>query len=194
VIVNLGCGHNPIPDAFNVDRIAVPGADLVVDLDDPHGLLKLRAALLDITVEEIIGVDFIEHVRNPLPLMESLWVVAEPDALCRFVLPYGTADDAWEDPTHVRPYFLGSWRYFSQPIYYRASYGYLGDWQTEQVVLEVRRSQYDGADQQEILADVMTLRNVVVRQEVVLRAIKPARPNDPALLTPPSVAFRFVEG
>jgi hypothetical protein len=192
--LNLGCGRNPMPDAFNVDITDLPGVDFVCDLNDAGSRDELGLALDSVLVTEIVGIDLIEHIPNHLALMEWLWSVVADGATCTFLLPYGSSDDAWEDPTHVRPFFLNSWIYYAQPTYWRADYGYRGDWQVESIVLEVRASQYAGVDPQEIAQDLMSIRNVVLRQEVTLRAVKPAREPKRELMQSPSVNFRIVEG
>src|SRR5258708_31966184 len=68
------------------------------------------------------GSHVIEHLRDPLPFMEELWRVSRPGAKAVFRCPYGSTDDADEDPTHVRRMFAGSWGYFGQPHYHRAQY------------------------------------------------------------------------
>jgi len=179
VRLNLGCGRNPMEGFVNLDRQTLPGVDVVHDLE------VLPLPFEDDTFEEIVGIDLIEHVSNALGLMEELHRIAKPDAVCTFALPYGSSDDAWEDPTHVRPYFLNSWMYFAQPTYYRADYGYRGDWQPAQIVLDVVCT----GTVEEVHDQVMTLRNMVTRQVVELRAVKPARPPERELWEQPKILF-----
>jgi hypothetical protein len=81
--------------------------------------------------------------------------------------------------------------YFAQPTYYRADYGYRGDWETDVIVLDL----YDANQPDDVLMqDVMTLRNVVGRQTVQLTAVKPARPCEQNLMTQPQVMFRQIGG
>jgi SAM-dependent methyltransferase len=180
--LNLGCGHNPIAGYVNLDRADLPGVDVVHDLE------SFPLPFADDTIDEIIGVDLIEHITDALGLMQELWRIAKPDAVCSFALPYGSSDDAWEDPTHVRPYFINSWAYFSQPYYYRADYGYRGDWQPETLQLDVTVT----GTVEDLHLQVMALRNVVQRQIVTLRAIKPARECLQSLIVPPRVGFKQV--
>lgn len=178
--LNLGCGRNPKAGWTNLDMADLPGVDVVHDLADP-------LPFGDDTVTEIMGIDLIEHIADPLALMGELWRVARPDAVCTFALPYGSSDDAWEDPTHVRPYFIDSWLYFAQPTYFRADYGYRGDWQPTTLTLCVDLDV--GPD---TLAQVMALRNVVKRQVIELRAVKPSRPPVRELMSKPTLTFERV--
>jgi SAM-dependent methyltransferase len=183
--LNLGCGRNPIDGYVNLDRETLPGVDVVHDLE------SFPLPFEDDTFDEVLGIDLIEHITDALGLMQELWRITKPDGVCSFALPYGSSDDAWEDPTHVRPYFLNSWSYFSQPFYYRADYGYRGDWQPETLQLDVTCA---GDTVDDIFSQVMALRNVVQRQTITMRAVKPARPCDQSLIVPPRVAFNRIGG
>ena len=92
--------------------------------------------------------------------MQELHRIARPGAKAAFHLPYGSSDDASEDPTHVRLYFLNSFGYFSQPFYWRADYGYRGDWEVEDVVLTVD-AELAGKSWDEVFRLVQRSRNVV---------------------------------
>jgi SAM-dependent methyltransferase len=171
----------------NVDSVETPGVDLVADLDDPNGVTLPWA---DDSVDEFALIHCLEHINRPLPLMAELWRVAQPDAPITIACPYGSSDDADEDPTHVRRIFLNSFAYFGQPFYYRADYGYRGDWQVDHLILDLP-AHYRGVTNDEVMGDVMSLRNVVTQITAVLRAVKPMREPRQELITPPDVAFRF---
>lgn len=183
--LNLGCGRNPMEGFVNIDRASLPGVDVVCDLE------TASLPFDDGTVTEIVGVDLIEHITNAMGLMAELWRVAAPDATCTFVLPYGSSDDAWEDPTHVRPYFIGSWMYFAQPTYFRADYGYRADWLLTDLILEVG-AEHARTPPKDLMRHVQTFRNIVHRQVATLTAVKPARPCDRSLMTAPPVRFQIV--
>lgn len=182
--VNLGCGRNPLDGYVNLDRMPLPGVDLVFDLDQPD---KLTLPFDEGSVSEWLAIDLVEHIVNFLPMFEELWRCSAPGADFLTALPYGTSDDAWEDPTHVRPWYLGSWGYLGQPWYHRADYGYRGDWEVERIVLDVADSP---ATLEELMGEIQHLRNVVERQHVHLKAVKPARPCDQSLMRPPPVEVR----
>lgn len=184
--LNLGCGLNPREGFINVDHAPMPGVDVVADLEQP-------LPWDDDSVDESIGVHVLEHLQDPVSFMAELWRVHKKDTTATFALPYGSSDDAWEDPTHVRPYFLNSFAYFGQPAYWRSDYGYRADWDIAQIQLDLPRDRYAGAPEGQILAEVLSLRNVVKQMVVTLRACKPIRPAVRAEV-PPQIVFNLVTG
>lgn len=170
--LNLGCGRDIREGWVNIDSVPLPGVDHVVDLDD-HPVLPFD----DDSVERIEGSHVIEHLHRPLPLMQELWRVAKDGCEAVLRAPYGSSDDADEDPTHVRRLFIQSWDYFAQPNYWRADYGYRGDWQPTRVVLRISHHLADlSAD--EVMWALRYQRNVVKEMVAHLTAVKPARPPD----------------
>lgn len=170
--LNVGCGRNILPDWINLDGADLPGVDVCADLDSCAGMpLPLESN----SIEEFRLSHVIEHLHYPLPLMQELHRIARPDAIMTIYTPHGASDDAWEDQTHVRPYFLNSFGYFSQPYYWRADYGYRGDWQTEEVLVIVDRATHMGMSAEDIMQRIQTSRNVVLEMIAKLRAVKPIR-------------------
>jgi predicted SAM-dependent methyltransferase len=170
--LHLGCGRNILPDWINLDCVALPGVDAIADLDDCK---NTKLPFEDNSINEFLASHVIEHLHNPLPFMEELHRIAEPDAKAVFKVPFGSSDDAFEDPTHVRQYFLNSFQYFSQPAYWRADYGYKGDWITEKTHLFVDAERHKDETLEEIMWQINTFRNIVKEMAVELRAIKPIR-------------------
>ena len=187
--LHLGCGKTILKDWINLDQTPGPGVDLIADLD---ACATTPLPLADDTVEEILGKHVLEHVRNSLPLMQELHRVAHAGARAVFHLPYGSSDDAYEDPTHVRPYFLNSFGYFSQPFYWRADYGYRGDWRPETIRLKIRQQRCEGKTPEQVLHDVMHLRNIVIEMTVLLVAVKPIRAALRELQTSPAIEIERV--
>lgn len=169
--LHLGSGHTRKDGWTNVDVIDVPGVtDLVCDLDGSG----LADALHVDTVTESLGVHFLEHLHHPLEFMAALWQVTEPGGAATFEVPYGSSDDAWEDPTHRRPYFMNSWVYFGQPAYHRADYGYRGDWRVLDVALTVDGARWAGHEA-ELTYAIKHERNAIKAMTAVLECVKPAR-------------------
>lgn len=167
--LNLGCGHDRRAGWTNVDHPKSPVTkDMAWDFDNDPSFLP------DDSVEHSEGSHVLEHLRNPLFFMEELWKITKPEGTALFRLPYGSSDNAWEDPTHVRPYFLNSFGYFSQPYYWRASYSYGGDWQPKFIKLHMD-DHFEPMEDRQLLMLVNHQRNVVREMEVVLEAVKPRR-------------------
>lgn len=174
VKLNLGSGLD-LQDGFvNVDIEAHAGA---VQAD------VMALPFADDSADAIFAFHLIEHLADPLGFMAECWRVARPGADCVLRMPHGGSDDAWEDPTHVRPYFPGSFGYFGQPHYWKATYGYRADWAVEEIRLVIR------PDVERPVTSEMLVRrrNVVHEMIVTLRAVKPARAADAALATKPTV-------
>ena len=170
--LNIGCGRNILKDWVNVDSAPLPGVDIVRDLETCDGS-RLFYEIPDNSVDEILCSHVLEHIRNLLPLVEELWRVAAPGAIMTVRVPYGSSDDAWEDPTHVRAFFLQSLSYFSQPYYWRADYNFKGDWQPERITLFPQVARWGTASH--FFQAVNERRNVVREMVATLRAVKPIR-------------------
>lgn len=170
--LNIGCGRNSRPGWLNLDIADLPGVDVIADLDNCR---KRHLPFEDNSFEEFYASHVIEHIKDTLGLMQELHRIAKPNAKAIFRCPYGSYDSAFEDPTHVRQYFINSFEYFSQPAYWRADYGYRGDWLTEKIILVVDKNKYNGDKPEKILNEAYMYRNVVREMIVELKAIKPIR-------------------
>jgi len=175
--LNIGCGRNILDGWINVDRWPAPGVDVAANLDSDFVRLS---GIADNCVDEFLLSHVIEHIHKPLPLMQTLHCLAKPGAIATIRTPYGSSDDAWEDQTHVRPYFLGSFGYFSQPFYWRADYAYRGDWRVKKIVLFVPDAIVN-------LNMINAFRNVVKEMVVELEAVKPIREPNKALQDVPVI-------
>jgi len=177
-----------MPGWINVDQVALPGVDLTADLS---ALRENRLPFDENSVDQFMMSHVIEHITDTLSLMQELHRIAKPDATITIRCPYGSSDDAWEDPTHVRAYFIQSFGYFSQPYYWRADYGYRGDWQPETLELIVSK-EYEGADAHAVLQRVYRERNVVTEMIATLRAVKPIRECRRDLQVLPKITFMAI--
>lgn len=179
--LNLGCGRNHLEGWVNVDSVALPSVDVVADLDRCR---EVPLPFADDSVDELLLSHVLEHVGDTLALMQELHRIAKPGSVAVVRCPYGSSDDADEDPTHRHRFFVGSFGYFSQPYYWRADYGYRGDWEPRRILLRVHRDGNAGLSPQQIMGRVNAARNVVAEMVVDLVAVKPIRAADRALQRP----------
>ena len=187
--LNLGCGRSPLQGWVNVDIAPLPGIDVVADLDRcrTHPLPFAESSASEFLMSHVL-----EHIGDTLALLQELHRIAQPGARLTIRSPYGSSDDAFEDPTHRQRFFMDSFQYFAQPMYSRADYGYRGDWEPKTVTLLVPRAQNQGLSGEAILQKVRHLRNVVVEVVAVLEAVKPIRAADRRLLSSTTVDLQLV--
>lgn len=202
--LHLGCGKTIMERPWcNLDMIPMEGVDCVFDLSKlgtPPELAGTRSPthlpFPPNTFDELLMSHVLEHLPNPLAVLEELHVVAQPDAVLTVRVPYGATDAAFEDPQHCRQYFLQSFEYFGQPCYWRADYGYRGDWQTIARTLIINQdAPFVGgaqADLQAMMDLVMHARNIVLEFYVELRAVKPIREMKRELGSSSPIAFSFI--
>jgi len=176
-ILHLGCGNEYIPGWINLDTSGRK-LDILFNLDNCQ---NSKIPLQENSIDGFYASHVFEHINDTLSMMQELYRLAKNDAKFFIRIPYGSSDDAYEDPTHKHIYFENSFLYFSQPAYSKADYGYLGDWQTEKVTLIVNQKLID-AHGDSIYQIIKSQRNVVSEMIVELKAIKPSRPRLLSLL------------
>ncbi|MDO8534620.1 MAG: methyltransferase domain-containing protein [Xanthobacteraceae bacterium] len=184
VRLNLGAGRDTLSGWVNVDQTALPGIDVIADLNRCR---EVPLPFADASVDDLRMYHVIEHLTEPLPLMQELHRIAKPGAKITIRTPYGSNDDAWTDQTHVRAYFLDSWGFFSQPYQWRSDTLYRGDWEPEEVTLAVDLQRFKGLTAEAILQRINTDRNIVAEMEAVLRKVWPIRAARRDLQRPPRI-------
>ena len=171
---------------INTDIVELPGVDVVTNL--AYGPPSHPFA--DDSIDEFLLSHVIEHVPNAMLLMERLHRIAKTNALMTIRVPHGSSDDAWEDQTHVRPYFGGSFGYFSQPYYWRADYGYRGDWQIDGLTYLMH--DIGSRNQHDYMEAIKHRRNSVIEMIATMRAIKPIRAPRRELQVAPTITINVV--
>jgi SAM-dependent methyltransferase len=185
-LLHLGCGRDYFHGWINIDNIG-SNCDIIFDLNSCR---SKQLPIADSSVDGFYMSHLLEHISDTLSLMQELHRIAKPGARLVARLPYGSSSDAWEDPTHVRPYFENSFVYFEQPAYSRAEYGYQGDWDIEKIVLVLPKSLH-GIDSDAMLNRIASLRNQVTEMIVFLKAIKPIRAKNLSLMNKPKVEMKY---
>jgi SAM-dependent methyltransferase len=107
--LNLGSGRRPLPGFYGVDRLPLPGVDVVADLNEP------LSDLPDDSVDEIYARHTLEHVPRFLELLAELHRVTRPGGRLEVIAPHFSNPYGYSDPTHVRFFGLYTFFYFCAP-------------------------------------------------------------------------------
>lgn len=133
--LNLGCANNHEPGWLNLDLNPAVHPDVVHDLE------SLPLPFLDASFDTVLGSHVFEHIRNFVPLVEDIYRILAPGGYLIGITPYGSSDNAWDNPHHVRCFTETTWQYFDQELYKGdhagngATEGYKGDLKLIQVIL-----------------------------------------------------------
>jgi hypothetical protein len=136
--------------------------------------------LADYTYDEIYMPFVLCRTLTPYPIMQELWRVAKVDALLEVTVPCGSSDNAWENPTFLRPYYPQSFVWFSQPLLQDPALEYNADWQARMVYIRIPDGLLQQIPEDSRFTAAMTKRNVCLELCAVLQAIKPARKRNDA--------------
>ncbi len=105
--LNLGSGSRRKEGFLNVDILALPGVDVVCDLEK-------QLPFEDNSVIEVYGEHVLEHIEGFVPLMTELYRICKDGAALNFRIPYLTSESAFKDPTHRRFISERTFSYFSR--------------------------------------------------------------------------------
>ena len=106
VVLELGCGPNKTPGRIGIDRIDLPGVDIVADIDEGLGFLP------DGSVDAIYSESFFEHVSNLEALVREVARVLKPDGYNWLFVPHFSNPYYYSDYTHKSFFGLYTLRYF----------------------------------------------------------------------------------
>jgi ubiquinone/menaquinone biosynthesis C-methylase UbiE len=188
--LHLECGKNILEDWINLNSKDREGVDVVYDVNNAK---TEPMPFKDNSIDEFFGRHVLERVPDLLSLMSELHRVSKPNAKAVFHMPYGSSDNAWEDPVNCRAFFINSFGYFTQPFYWINDYSYLGDWQPETLFLKIDKAKYQEMAPADVFKELMERRNVVIQMTAVLKSIKPIREAKAELQAPPKIEFVLSE-
>ena len=116
--INIGCGSQ-IKDGFiGVDILQFPGVDIV------HDLNIFPYPFKDNQIEEIWMDQVLEHLSEPLKVVEELHRICKKDAVITIGVPYFRSFYATIDPTHKNFFGLNWFNYFDPNHIYCQKYKY----------------------------------------------------------------------
>ena len=106
VVLELGCGPNKTPGRIGIDRIDLPGVDIVADIDKGLGFLP------DSSVDAIYSESFFEHINDLEGLVREVARVLKPDGYNWLFVPHFSNPYYYSDYTHKSFFGLYTLRYF----------------------------------------------------------------------------------
>jgi SAM-dependent methyltransferase len=111
VVIDFGCGARKLKNAVGVDVVPLPGVDVVHDFRQrPYPFPSDYA-------DEIHLSHVLEHVPDPIAMLEEIWRISKPAAKVHIRVPHYSGPYAWKDPTHVRCFTTESFDYFGSNNY-----------------------------------------------------------------------------
>ncbi len=109
--IDLGCGNRKVKGTLGVDNVAVPGVDVVADIN--RGL-----PFKDGSVDAVYAFHILEHVEDFLETMNEIWRVCKQDALVFVKAPHAASTFVtWKDPTHKRGLSIATFAYFDDTYF-----------------------------------------------------------------------------
>ena len=104
--VDFGCGASKKPGFIGVDILALPGVDIV------HDFTQFPFPFEDNSLDEIWMDNVLEHLPNPMRVVEELWRMSKNGTKITIAVPYFRSHYAFIDPTHVNFFGVNWFNYF----------------------------------------------------------------------------------
>jgi ubiquinone/menaquinone biosynthesis C-methylase UbiE len=104
-ILDLACGGSKVPGAVGIDKLKLPGVDVVHDLD------AFPYPFENGTFDRVVCSNGMEHLENPLAVLAELHRICKNGALVRIDSPHFSSVNHFTDPTHKHGFSSHSFDY-----------------------------------------------------------------------------------
>lgn len=94
--INLGAGNKAKSGFINIDKLALPGIDLVLDLE------LEKFPFPDESIDYVFSEHFLEHINNFSFIINEIYRILKKNGKFEFIVPAWSSSGAFQDPTHVR--------------------------------------------------------------------------------------------
>ena len=129
-ILDFGCGNRKRPGSIGIDVNPRTKADVV------HDLNAFPYPFADSSFDEVYADNVIEHLAEPVRVMEELHRITKGDAHVKVIVPYFRSLWAYIDPTHRHFFTVDSFTYYDPAHENNRLYNYsLAQFRIERVVL-----------------------------------------------------------
>lgn len=105
-LLDLGCGKKKRPGAIGVDYSDRHNADVI------HDLNVFPYPLMGDEFDEIYLDNVLEHLDDPMRVMEEVHRLSKPGGLVKVIVPYFRSVWAFIDPTHKHFFTVDSFAYY----------------------------------------------------------------------------------
>lgn len=118
--LNIGCGNHILPGWVNLDISALPGVDVV------HNIENLPLPFPDGKFEEVLCQDILEHV-DYIPVLREILRIMKKDGALTIRVPHFTSKHNFMDPTHKKMFSINTFDFFVKGSSEQDSRGYYFD-------------------------------------------------------------------
>ena len=106
VVVDVGCGNRKKPGRIGIDRVDLPGVDIVADIE------KGLSYFPDESVDEIHCRSVLQHIEDIEELLREMLRVLKKNGRANIFVPHFSNPYYYSDYTHVRFFGLYTFQYF----------------------------------------------------------------------------------
>lgn len=110
--LNLGCGDQYLEGYVNCDILDT------IKVDKKFDLTKFPYPFEDSHADEILLDNVLEHLPDIVGTMRELHRILKPGGVVKIYVPYGKADRALQDPTHIHFFTEKSMNYFTDDYHF----------------------------------------------------------------------------
>lgn len=113
--LDLGCGGNKQKGFIGMDLRALPGVDIVHDIEVFPWPLESGCC------QTVVASHLVEHIKPwySIPFMDECWRVLQEGGKLLIATPYPGSRGFWQDPTHCNGWSEATFQYFDPryPLY-----------------------------------------------------------------------------
>jgi len=120
----LGCGNRPRPSTQAINHDLTKHHDFV---DVTHDLNIAPWPWPDNRFNAIFAEDVLEHLQDFMMFFNESWRIMKEGGVIYVQVPSYKDENAWRDPTHIRPYHPDAFSYLDPDTYWGNKYDFYTD-------------------------------------------------------------------